>query len=107
MFEYFGGVPKRIVLDNLKAGVIKPDLYDPRLNRSYQELAEHYDIFVDPARIKAPKDKGKVERDVRTVRQAVRKIMVLNPTASLGELNGLASHWCRDEYGQEKTRHDA
>ncbi len=102
MFEYFGGVPKRIVLDNLKAGVIKPDLYDPRLNRSYQELAEHYDIFVDPARIKAPKDKGKVERDVRTVRQAVRKIMVLNPTASLGELNGLASHWCRDEYGQRK-----
>lgn len=102
MFEYFGGVPERIVLDNLKAGVIRPDLYNPHLNRSYQELAEHYHVFLDPARVAHPKDKGKVERDVRTVRQAVRKLMVLNPMASLGELNRLLARWCRLEYGRRQ-----
>lgn len=102
MFEYFGGVADRIILDNLKAGVIKPNLYDPRLNRSYQEMSEHYHVFIDPARVARPKDKGKVERDVRTVRQAARKIMVLNPTAGLAELNHLMLHWCREEYGQRK-----
>ncbi|EQD65219.1 Integrase catalytic region, partial [mine drainage metagenome] len=37
-FEFFGGVPKRLVIDNLKTGVSKPDLYDPKINRSYQEM---------------------------------------------------------------------
>jgi hypothetical protein len=101
MFEYFHGVPERISLDNLKAGVIKPDLYDPRINRAYQELAEHYHCFLDTCRVGHPKDKGKVERDVRTVRHAVRKLLVLNPGASLADLNAMARHWCIDEYGQK------
>ena len=49
-FGFFGGVPARLVPDNLKTGVDRPDLYDPRLNRSYAELATHYDTLVDPAR---------------------------------------------------------
>jgi hypothetical protein len=88
-------------LDNLKAGVITPDLYDPRINRAYQELAEHYDFFIDTCRVAHPQDKGKVERDVRTVRQAVRKLLVLNPGVSIAELNRLVKHWCVDEYGQK------
>ena len=102
MFDYFQGVPIRINLDNLKTGVIKPDLYDPRINRAYAELAEHYHCFLDPCRVAHPKDKGKVERDVRTVRQTMRKILVLNPTASLAELNRLAKRWCIEEYGQKR-----
>lgn len=102
MFEYFGGVPRRIVLDNLKAGVIKPDLYDPRINRAYQELAEHYNFFIDTCRVARPQDKGKVERDVRTVRQAVRKLLVLNPGASIAELNHLVKNWCVQEYGRKR-----
>jgi transposase len=47
-FAYFGGVPARLVPDNLKTGVDKPDLYDPKINRSYAELAVHYDTLVDP-----------------------------------------------------------
>ena len=101
MFEYFGGVPQRIVLDNLKAGVITPSLYDPHINRAYQELAEHYDFFIDTCRVAHPQDKGKVERDVRTVRQAVRKLLGLNPGASIAELNRLVKHWCVEEYGQK------
>ena len=94
MFEYFGGVPERVVLDNLKTGVITPDLYDPTLNRSYRELAAHYGCFLDPCRVVHPKDKGKVERDVQTIRQAARKLMALNPTADIVELNRLLCRWC-------------
>jgi transposase len=47
-FEFFGGVPVRLVPDNLKTGVDRPDLYDPRINRSYAELAAHYGCLVDP-----------------------------------------------------------
>lgn len=100
MLEFFGGVPERIVLDNLKSGVIKPDLYDPIFNRSYQEMAEHYSCFIDPARVQKPKDKGKVERDVQTVRQAARMQMVLNPSATLGELNQAMKQWVLQEYGE-------
>jgi transposase len=50
-FDFFGGVPARLVPDNLKTGVDKPDLYDPKINRSYAELAEHYGTLVDPGTI--------------------------------------------------------
>ena len=54
-FAFFGGVPARLVPDNLKTGVDKPDLYDPKINRSYAELAAHYGCLVDPARaLQAP-----------------------------------------------------
>jgi transposase len=48
----------RIIPDNLKTGVIKPDLYDPKFNQGYDELAHHYGIIIDPARSGKPKDKG-------------------------------------------------
>src|ERR1022692_2489240 len=56
-FGFFGGVPARLVPDNLKTGVDRPDLYDPRINRSYAELAAHYGCLVDPARSRKPRDK--------------------------------------------------
>jgi transposase len=69
-FEFFGGVPARLVPDNLKTGVERPDLYDPRINRSYGELAEHYDTLVDPARAAKPRDKARVERAMPYVRDS-------------------------------------
>jgi transposase len=59
---FFGGVPKRVVPDNLTAGVTAADLYDPRLNRAYGELARHYGFLVDPARVRRPQDKPRIER---------------------------------------------
>lgn len=99
MFEFFGGVPLRIVPDNLKAGVIKPDLYDPTINILYREMADHYGTFIDPARPAHPKDKPKVERDVQTVREAVHVKLLENPTATLAELNRLMRKWSEEEYG--------
>lgn len=101
-FSYFGGVPKRIVLDNLKAGVIKPDLYDPKFNRAFQEMAEHYNTFLDPARVARPKDKGKVERDVQTGREKFKELTALHPTITLAELNQRIQNWLREDYGMTK-----
>jgi transposase len=108
MFEFFGGVPERIIIDNLKSGIIKPDLYDPSINRSYREMTEYYGTFVDPARIRHPKDKGKVERDVQTVREALRTQIVLHPDATLGELTQLMKQWSINDYGGRKhgTTHE-
>lgn len=69
-FEFFTGVPARLVPDNLKTGVDKPDLYDPRLNRSYAELAQHCDTLIDPVRAAKPKDKPRVERPMPRVRDS-------------------------------------
>jgi len=59
-FGFFGGVTAQIVSDNLKAGVTKACFYDPAINRTYADLAAHYDTAVVPARPHKPKDKAKV-----------------------------------------------
>ena len=69
-FEFFGGVPARLVPDNLRTGVDQPDLYDPKINRSYAELAAHYGCLIDPARSRKPRDKPKVERPMPYVRDS-------------------------------------
>jgi len=69
-FAFLEAVPRRLVIDNLKDGVIKPDLYDPALNRGYSELATHYGFLIDPARQGRPKDKPRVERPLSYVRDS-------------------------------------
>jgi transposase len=66
-FEFFGGVPAVVVPDNLKSGVSKACRYEPDLNPSYRDLAEHYGVAVVPARVRKPKDKAKVESGVLLV----------------------------------------
>jgi hypothetical protein len=102
MFEFFGGLTDRLIIDNLKSGVIKPDLYDPSLNRAYREMIEYYGGFIDCARVRHPKDKGKVERDVQTVREAVRKEIVQNSSIGLSELNRIMKQWSINVYGQKE-----
>ena len=64
-----GGVPKAIVCDNLKAGVTAASRYEPGINRTYQELAEHYDTAILPTRPRKPRDKAKVEVAVQIVQR--------------------------------------
>ncbi len=66
-FEFFGGVVKVLVPDNLKAGVKSPCFYEPELNPTYQEMADYYGCVVIPARVRRPKDKAKVENGVLQV----------------------------------------
>ena len=60
-FEFFDGVPAQLVPDNLKAGVTQACFYDPAINRTYGDMANHYDTAIIPARPHKPKDKAKVE----------------------------------------------
>jgi len=71
MFDFFGGVPRILRPDNLKAGVSKPSFYEPDLNPTYHELAVHYGIAVIPARVAKPRDKGLAENAVLQVERWV------------------------------------
>lgn len=64
MFNFFGGVPRLVVPDNLKSGVNRASFYDPEINRSYGMMASHYGVGVLPPRPRRPKDKAKVENGV-------------------------------------------
>ena len=97
-FEFFSAVPKKIVLDNLKAGVIKPDIYDPTLNPTYAELERYYGFIADPARAGCPKDKPRVERMIRTVKG---QILSGRSFRDIEEANSYALSWSRYQYGLE------
>jgi hypothetical protein len=81
-FQYFGGVPKTLVPDNLKAGVRHPDFYAPDLNKTYQELAAYYGTVILPARVRKPKDKPSVENSVliasRQILARLRNVQILS-----------------------------
>lgn len=66
-FEFFGGVTERVVIDNLKAAIVKAVVHDPEAQRSYRELAEHYNFLISPCRPRTPEHKGKVESGVHYV----------------------------------------
>lgn len=66
-FEYFGGVTEIIVPDNTKTAVKKPCYYEPEINPTYLEMASHYGAVVIPARVRKPKDKSPVEKEVQDV----------------------------------------
>jgi len=61
-FAFFRGVPERIVIDNLKAGIIRACWHEPLAQQSYRECAEHYGFLISPCRPRTPRHKGKVEK---------------------------------------------
>jgi len=82
-----GGVPKALVPDNLKAGITKPSRYEPGVNRTYQDLADHYGCVVLPTRVRKPRDKAKVEVAVLIVERFVLAKLRNRRFFSLDELN--------------------
>ncbi|MGZ3675760.1 MAG: IS21 family transposase, partial [Ktedonobacterales bacterium] len=96
-FTFFGGVPRRLVPDNLTAAIVKADRYDPRLNRAYSELARYYGCLVDPARVAHPKDKPRVERSVAYARASFFRGRTFT---SLEQMRREAVHWARTVAGQ-------
>ena len=85
--DFLGGVTKAAVPDNLKAGITKPSRYEPGVNRTYQDLADHYGFVVLPARIRKPRDKAKVEVAVQIVSRYVLGRLRNRRFFSLDELN--------------------
>jgi transposase len=82
-----GGAPVALVPDNLKAGITKPSRYEPGINRTYQDLADHYGCVVLPTRIVKPRDKAKVEVAVQIVERFVLAKLRNRTFFSLAELN--------------------
>ena len=87
MFAFFGGVPEIVVPDNLKAGVKHPCRYEPDLNPTYQDLAEHYGVAVIPTRVRKPKDKAKVEVGVQVVERWILARLRNRTFFNLADLN--------------------
>jgi transposase len=86
-FGYFGGVTRILVPDNLKTGIIKHTRYETVVNKTYQEMAEHYRIAVVPARIHSPKDKATVEGNVGIISTWIIAALRNQQFLSVRELN--------------------
>ena len=86
-FEFLGGVPELVIPDNLKSAVSKPCRYEPDLNPSYAELAEHYGTAVIPARVRKPKDKSKAEVGVQIVERWILARLRKQTFFSLADAN--------------------
>ncbi len=89
-FRYFGGCPQYVVLDNLKEGVIKPDIFEPELNRVYAAMLAHYGVVADPARIRDPNRKGTVESAIQHTQATALKGRRFE---SIEAQNAYLAHW--------------
>lgn len=86
-FEFLGGVPVMLVPDNLKSGVTSPHRYDPDVNPTYQDMANHYGVAVVPARVRKPQDKAKVEVGVQGIERRILAVLRNRSFFSLSEIN--------------------
>jgi transposase len=89
-FWHFGGVPQRLVLDNLRAAVTKADWFDPELNPQVRSFAAHYGVVLLPTRPYTPRHKGKVERGIDYVQENALRGRTF---ASLDEQNRFLLDW--------------
>ena len=111
MFDFFGGVPKIVRPDNLKSGVSKASFYEPDLNPTYHELAEHYGTAVIPTRVAEPRDKGLGENAVQQVERWVLAPLRKQRFFSVNELSQAICPrrtWLNDRQltGQTRSRQE-
>ena len=100
-FEAIGGVPNLLVPDNTKVAVIKACLYEPQVNRTYADMAAHYDTAILPARPRRPRDKAKVEAAVLIVERWLLGRLRHRRFYSLAELNAAIGELLR-QLNQER-----
>lgn len=89
-FRYFGGCVQYVVLDNLKEGVIKADIFEPELNRVYAEMLKHYGVVADAARVRDPNRKGTVESAIQHTQATALKGRRFD---SIEAQNEFLAHW--------------
>ena len=95
-WEFFGGIPKYLVIDNFPAAVAGADALHPRLTRGFLEYSQHRGFITDPARVRHPKDKPMVERSVQYARERFFKG---GQFKDLADVRDQARRWCRDVAG--------
>lgn len=97
-FEFFGGVPARVVPDNLKAAIVKACWDDPQVQFSYRECAQHYGFRIAPCRPRTPEHKGKVEQG--GVHYVKRNFLAGREISPLAQANLEGRQWCLTTAGQ-------
>ena len=95
-WAFFGGIPQYLVIDNFPAAVAGADALHPKLTRGFLEYSQHRGFITDPARVRHPKDKPRVERGVQYVRERFFKG---SDFKDLAHLRDEAARWCRDVAG--------
>ncbi|HWE61951.1 MAG TPA: IS21 family transposase, partial [Chloroflexota bacterium] len=96
-FAFFGAVPRRVVIDNLKAGITQAAWDDPQVQRAYRECAEHYGFLIAPCRPRTPQHKGKVEQG--GVHYVKRNFLAGRAPSTIGQANADVRHWCLETAG--------
>jgi len=104
MLAFFGGVPEQVISDNLRAGITKACFYEPKVNRTYADLAAHYDTAIIPARPYKPRDKAKAEVGVQLVQRWIAAALRNRRFGSLAELN-TAIRTLMERFNGKVTRH--
>jgi len=96
MFKFFGGTPRILTPDCTKTAVTTPDLFDPVITKTYQEMASHYDITIIPARPRKPRDKNLVENTVGNVSRRIIAAIRNDHFASIGDINAAVGRKLND-----------
>ena len=97
-FKFFGGVPERLVIDNLKAAIVRACWDDPQVQQAYRECAEHYGFLISPCRPATPEHKGKVEQG--GVHYLKRNFLAGRARTSITQANQDVQVWCNTTAGQ-------
>jgi len=97
-FRFLDGVPQRVVIDNLKAAIVKAIQDDPEVQRSYQECALHYGFLIAPCRVRTPEHKGKVEQG--GVHYAKRNFLGGREPTTITQANQDVIVWCKTTAGE-------
>jgi transposase len=92
-FRRLGGAPRVVVLDNLKEGVLKPDIYEPGLNPLYRDVLAHYGVTALPCRVRDPNRKGKVERAVDHVQRKLHGLRFESAEEAQAYLDRWETNW--------------
>lgn len=103
-FAFFGGVPATVVSDSLKSGVTKACFHDPQINRSYADMAAHYDTAIMPAHPRKPRDNAKVEVALQLAQRWIHTRLRNPRFTSLAELNA-AIRELLERFYYRRTRH--
>jgi transposase len=96
-FAFFGGVPIRVVIDNLKAAIVKAVWDDPEVQQSYRQCAEHYGFLIAPCRPRTPEHKGKVEQG--GVHYVKRNFLGGREPTTITQVNEDVLIWCNTTAG--------
>lgn len=105
-FEWFGGSPERVIIDNPKCAIVRASIHEPEVQRAYAECAEAYGFRIDPCPPRDPQKKGIVESGVKYVK---RSFLGLREFRSLADANDQVRAWVMGEAGNRRhgTTHEA